>query len=106
MQIRTYIDSGALIAIDGFDSIYLYYKTQIKEGTTLARSWVKGVNLGGVDLEQALFAEEIQEEKIEIAQKAAEKIKAAVDAANKKIEEEKEKERIAKEAAEKQMLEA
>ena len=50
---------------------------------------MRGVDFGGVDLEQLLFAEEIQEEKIEIAQRAAEKIKLAVDAVNKKIEEDK-----------------
>ena len=69
-----------MLAIEAFDSIYTFYKSQIKEGTTLARGWVRGVDFGGVDLEQLLFADEIQEEKIEIAQKAAEKIKLAVDA--------------------------
>ena len=53
----------------------------------MARSWVRGIDIGGIDLEQFLFAEEIEDEKIEIVQKAAEKIKLAVDAVNKKIEE-------------------
>ena len=59
----------------------------MKEGKVLARSWVKGVDVGGIDLEQLLFSEEIEEERIEITRKAAEKIKLAVDAVNKKMAE-------------------
>ena len=62
-QIRQHIDDGAFLAIEVFDSIYTFYNNQIKEGTTLARSWVRGVDFGGIDLEQLLFAEEIEAEK-------------------------------------------
>merc|ERR1712183_102136 len=91
-EIRQRLDEGMLVAGEAFDSAYAYYDTQMKEGKILARSWVKGVELGGVNLEQVLFEEEIEEEKLEVVKKAAEKIKLAVDAAEKlKIEEEKRK---------------
>merc|ERR1712203_1144917 len=86
-EIRQRLDEGMLVAGEAFDSAYAYYDTQMKEGKILARQWVKGVEVGGVNLEQVLFEEEMEEEKLEIVKKAAEKIKLAVDAAEKlKIE--------------------
>lgn len=91
-EIRQRLDEGMLVAGEAFDSAYAYYDTQMKEGKILARRWVKGVEVGGINLEQVLFEEEIEKEKLDVVRQAAEKIKLAVDAAEKlKIQEEAEK---------------
>merc|ERR1712087_1098996 len=73
----------------GYKSICIEMNQQYQEGLTLARQWVKGVDIGGIDLEMFLFEEEIQQEKLDIALKAAEKIKKAVEEMNKKVTDDK-----------------
>ena len=80
-----------------WDMFYNQTVEQYRESTKLARSWVRQINFGEVNLEQLLFADEIEKENLEKAKLAAEKIKAAVEAMNKKMEEDKK----AKEAEEK-----
>ena len=61
---------------------------QYYESYKLAREFARNINFGDVNLETLLFADDIEKEKIEKTKEAAEKIKAAVELMNKKIEEE------------------
>ena len=73
----------------------IFYNTALehyRESMILARTWSREINIGQVNLEKVLFADEIEKENIERTKAAAEKIKAAVEAMNKKIEEDKAKE--------------
>merc|ERR1712029_43550 len=85
-----------------WDMFYNQTVEQYRESTKLARSWVRQINFGEANLEQVLFADEIEKENLEKAKLAAENIKAAVEAMNKKMEEDKK----AKEAEEAEQLKA
>jgi len=56
-----------------------------QESHTLAREMARNINFGEVNLEAVLFADEIEKEKLEAAKEAAEKIRIAVEAMNKKL---------------------
>merc|ERR1739838_1004310 len=85
-----------------WDAFYNHVAESYKESQALAREWTRELNIGDVNLEQFLFREEIEREKMEQAKKAAEKIRAAVEEMNKKAAEEK----AQKEAEEKARIEA
>merc|ERR1712156_1081881 len=88
-----------------WDAFYNHVAEMYKESNALARQWTREINL-----EQFLFKEEIEKERLEKAKLAAEKIKAAVEEMNKKAAEEKAKqeaeEKARKEAEEKAKKEA
>ena len=70
------------------NNYYMIYKEQQKQGTRMAREWVKGVKVGDQDLEELLFPDEVEMERVAKAKEAAEKIKAAVAQMNKMMAEE------------------
>merc|ERR1712142_399674 len=79
-----------------WDAFYNQVAASYKESQALAREWSRQINIGEINLEQFLFREEIEREKMEQAKLAAEKIRIAVEEMNRKAEEER---KIAEEKA-------
>merc|ERR1719462_504099 len=79
-----------------WDAFYNQVAASYKESQALAREWSRQINIGEINLEQWLFKEEIEKERLEQAKLAAEKIRIAVEEMNRKAEEER---KIAEEKA-------
>ena len=91
-EVRSHLDKTAVIVKKKLVDFYEIYQEQRKEGVKIARQWIKGIKIGDNDLEELLFHEEIHEEKLDTARKAAEKIKEAVEKMNKMASEKQGKE--------------
>merc|ERR1712020_320081 len=91
-EIRDGIEHGAKLASGTLSTISVHAKQHFTELKSMIRNMVKGVVIGGVDIEHLLFADKFEAKRMEEKKLAEEEQKRKVEL-QKKLEEEKERKR-------------